>query len=188
MLLIVALLLAASFSFATDWVDVAVKPKLVESSGDSYYEISSAKELAWFSKEVASGKTGINAVLKNDIVLWNPASGDTNYWNPIGPSDSLAFEGTFDGNGKTIFGAKSEISVQGSDSVFNGFFRYVGENGVVKNLTLENCLIKSNHLGIDSVMEINNLSSDNFPKVYSVVGGIVGVNKGLVDSVRFVNG
>ena len=97
MLFIVALLLAASLSFATDWVDVAVKHKLVESSGDSYYEISSAKELAWFSKEVASGKTGINAVLKNDIVLWNPASGDTNYWNPIGPSDSLAFEGTFEG-------------------------------------------------------------------------------------------
>ena len=188
MLFFYAILVAVGICFSADWSDVATKPSQVQVDGKSFYEISSANELAWFSGEVASGKTDINAILKNDIVLWNSISGDTNYWNPIGPFDSLAFEGVFDGNGKTIFGAKSEISVQGSDSVFNGFFRYVGENGVVKNLTLENCLIKSNHLGIDSVMEINNLSSDNFPKVYSVVGGIVGVNKGLVDSVRFVNG
>ena len=185
MLLIVALLLAASFSFAAEWVDVAVKPKLVESSGDSYYEISSAKELAWFSKEVASGKTGINAVLKNDIVLWNPASGDTNYWNPIGPSDSLAFEGTFDGDGKTIAGAHSVYEERNLDTLVNGFFRYVGESGVVKNLTLKQSFIKTVYAGSDTITDTS-AEDAVAPQLYSTVGGIAGYNKGLLQNVSFV--
>ena len=182
MFFVIVLLFATIFGFASEWNDFAEEPSLVQDGGKSYYEISSAKELAWFSKQVASGKTEINAVLKNDIVLWDSLSGDTNYWSPIGPSDSLAFEGIFDGAGKTIFGARSEYSLEKVDSVFNGFFRFIGENGVIKNFTLENSIIQVEHLGSDVVLPLELLQ--NMPMFYPVAGGVAGVNRGLIDSVR----
>ena len=161
---ILSIMAVAVGVFAAEWTDFAAQPAEVSLGGKSYYEISSAKELAWFSKQVASGKTAINAVLKNDIVLWDSVSGDTNYWNPIGPSDSLAFEGIFDGAGKTIFGAHSEYSQENVDSVFNGFFRFVGENGVVKNFTLEKSVLQVEHLGSDTVYSLDEIA--NMPLFY----------------------
>ena len=185
MFFILALLVAASFAVAADWNDYASEPSQVQVEGKSYYEITSAGELAWFSKQVASGKTEINAVLKNDIALWDSVSGDTNYWNPIGPSNTLAFEGVFDGNGKTISGAHSEYSLEKVDSVFNGFFRFVGEKGVVKNFTLEKSVFQVEHLGSDVLISYTELA--NMPIFYPGVGNVVGENRGLVDSVRVID-
>ena len=182
---ILSIMAVAVGVFAAEWTDFAVEPAEVSLGGKSYYEISSAKELAWFSKQVASGKTEINAVLKNDIVLWDSVSGDTNYWNPIGPSDSLAFEGVFDGAGKTISGARSEYSQENVDSVFNGFFRFVGEKGVVKNFTLEKSVLQVEHLGSDTLYSFDQIA--NMPIFYPVVGNVVGENRGLVDSVRVID-
>ena len=182
---ILSIMAVAVGVFAAEWTDFAAQPAEVSLGGKSYYEISSAKELAWFSKQVASGKTAINAVLKNDIVLWDSVSGDTNYWNPIGPSDSLAFEGVFDGAGKTISGARSEYSQENVDSVFNGFFRFVGEKGVVKNFTLEKSVLQVEHLGSDTLYSFDQIA--NMPIFYPVVGNVVGENRGLVDSVRVID-
>ena len=182
---ILSIMAVAVGVFAAEWTDFAAQPAEVSLGGKSYYEISSAKELAWFSKQVASGKTAINAVLKNDIVLWDSVSGDTNYWNPIGPSDSLAFEGIFDGAGKTILGAHSEYSQENVDSVFNGFFRFVGENGVVKNFTLEKSVLQVEHLGSDTVYSFDEIA--NMPLFYPFVGNVVGENRGFVDSVRVID-
>ena len=182
---ILSIMAVAVGVFAAEWTDFAAQPAEVSLGGKSYYEISSAKELAWFSKQVASGKTEINAVLKNDIVLWDSVSGDTNYWNPIGPSDSLAFEGIFDGAGKTISGARSEYSQENVDAVFNGFFRFVGEKGVVKNFTLEKSVIQVEHLGSDTLYSFDQIA--NMPIFYPVVGNVVGENRGLVDSVRVID-
>lgn len=187
MFFFLALLLSTCLSVAADWSDFATEPSQVQADGKSFYEISSAGELAWFSKQVASGKNDINAILRNDIVLWDSVSGDTNYWSPIGPTDSLAFEGVFNGNGKTISGAHSEYSLENVDSVFNGFFRFVGENGVVKNLTLEKSVILVEFLGSDTVMTLETFSKYT-PFFYSVVGCVVGENRGLVDSVRVIDG
>lgn len=185
MLFFYAILVAVGICFSADWSDVATKPSQVQVDGKSFYEISSANELAWFSGEVASGKTDINAILKNDIVLWDSVSGDTNYWSPIGPFDSLAFEGVFDGNGKTISGAHSVYSLENVDTVFNGFFRFVGENGVVKNFTLEKSVLQVEHLGSDTLYSFDQIA--NMPIYYPVVGNVVGENRGLVDSVRVVD-
>lgn len=182
---ILSIMAVAVGVFAAEWTDFAAQPAEVSLGGKSYYEISSAKELAWFSKQVASGKTEINAVLKNDIVLWDSVSGDTNYWNPIGPSGSLAFEGIFDGAGKTISGAHSEYSQENVDSVFNGFFRFVGEKGVVKNFTLEKSVLQVEHLGSDTVYSFDEIA--NMPLFYPFVGNVVGENRGLVDSVRVID-
>ena len=67
MLFFYAILVVVGVCFSADWSDLATKPSQVQVDGKLFYEISSAKELAWFSKQVASGKTAINAVLKNDI-------------------------------------------------------------------------------------------------------------------------
>lgn len=186
MLFFYAILVAVGICFSADWSDVATKPSQVQVDGKSFYEISSANELAWFSGEVASGKTDINAILKNDIVLWDSVSGDTNYWSPIGPADSLAFEGIFDGNGKTISGVHSVYSLENVDSVFNGFFRFVGENGVVKNFTLEKSIIQVEFLGSDIVTSLESFAK-NPPFFYSVAGCVAGKNSGLIDSVRVID-
>ncbi len=185
MFFICAILFAACCSFAADWSDVATKPSQVQVDGKPYYEISSAMELAWFSNEVASGKNNINAILKNDIVLWDSVSGDTNYWTPIGLSQNLAYEGTFDGNGKTIIGARSENALEKVDSVYNGFFRFVGAGAIVKNLTIRDFVITANHLGSDTLMTLENFTKYT-PKFYSIVGGIAGVNWGVIDSVNVI--
>ena len=88
----------------------------------------------------------------------------------------------FDGNGKTISGARSEYSLEKVDSVFNGFFRFIGENGVVKNFTLDNSIIQVEHLGSDVVLPLESIA--NMPRFYPVAGGVAGVNRGLIDSVR----
>ena len=186
MFFILALLVAASFAVAADWNDFAKEPSQVQADGKSYYEITSAGELAWFSKQVASGKNDINAILGNDIALWDSVAGDTNYWSPIGPFDSLAFEGVFDGNGKTISGVHSVYSLENVDTVFNGFFRFVGENGVVKNLTFEKSKIQVEFLGSDIVMSLESFSK-NTPYFYSVAGCVAGKNRGLIDSVRIID-
>lgn len=186
MFFILALLFAAGFAVAADWNDFAKEPSQVQADGKSYYEITSAGELAWFSKQVASGKNDINAILGNDIVLWDSVAGDTNYWSPIGPFDSLAFEGVFDGNGKTISGVHSVYSLENVDTVFNGFFRFVGENGVVKNLTLEKGEIQVEFLGSDIVVSLESFSKNPL-YFYSVAGCVAGKNRGLIDSVRVID-
>ena len=182
---VVASVMAAVVAFAADWSDFAVEPDEVFLEGKLYYEISSAKELAWFSKTVAEGETQVNAILKNDIVLWDSVSGDTNYWTPIGLSQNLAYEGTFDGNGKTIIGARSENALEKVDSVYNGFFRFVGAGAIVKNLTIRDFVITANHLGSDTLMTLENFTKYT-PKFYSIVGGIAGVNWGVIDSVNVI--
>ena len=79
-----ALLLGGTGAFAWDGVDDVKEPKQV----GEVYQIGSAEELAWFAKEVNSGKT-IDAVLTKDIDLENKG------WNPIGLS---GFKGNFNGN------------------------------------------------------------------------------------------
>lgn len=76
------------------------------------------------------------------------------------------FEGTLDGDGHTISG----FAYYGSGYA-SGFFRYIGTNGVVKNLTVK-----------------GNITPED-QKEY--VGGLCGVNSGVISNCRFegfVNG
>lgn len=75
-------------------------------------------------------------------------------------SGVASFNGTFEGNGHTIRNVKLEE--KGSDF---GFFRYIGESGVVQNLHIEGTIAP---LG----------SQEN-------IGGIVGVNYGTITNCSF---
>lgn len=74
--------------------------------------------------------------------------------------NSKPFEGEFDGNGKTISGLYSE----GEDFAYVGFFQFLGQQAVVKDLTLQ---------------FYYNLTGENF-----FVGGVAGFSKGTISNVN----
>lgn len=157
------------------------------------YEIYTADDLFKFAKEVNSGCSLINAVLKNNINLNNRA------WTPIGRANEVAFFGNFDGNGYTI----SNLNCNIPNGEFVGLFGWSGGN--VANLTVTgsvngkesvggivgynmgtvtNCINKCNVSGDEAAGGIagaNNLHMEsciNVGKVKSndTAGGLAGVN------------
>jgi len=95
------------------------------------FSISTAEELSGLAKLVNSGTSfkGKTVKLASDINLKNAL------WTPIGNS-SNGFEGTFDGNNKTI----SNYRVEGKINV--GLFGYALNGGNIKNLNVKNATIK----------------------------------------------
>ena len=92
-------------------------------------EIGTLDELKAFAAEVNAGTNsykGWTVTLTDDIDLNNE------YWTPIGKSGNT-FQGTFDGNGKTI----SNLTTGRSWLCDIGFFGFT-TNGEIKNLTIEN--------------------------------------------------
>lgn len=168
------------------------------------YELSTAGEALWFARLVNGGKTAVNAVLKNDLVL-----NETNL--PIGTLSS-PYQGIFDGQGYTVtlnvpdagnqtgfFGAASgavirNFTVDGSITVNQGVKHIGGAVGVAKGGTVvSNVLSKiqirgdgaAHHLGgivgssqvLDGTLLIENCMFEgylNLPSVGDCLGGILG--------------
>ncbi len=106
-----------------------------------------------------------------DGAFWNSGKG----WTPIGNRDNM-FQGTFDGNGFKITGIKIN-----HDADFHGFFSFIGQHGVVQNITLDS-------LSVRGVNLVGGLVSQNYGHISQVKiqgeiigqgmsGGIAGVNK-----------
>lgn len=139
------LLMSAACSFA-NWLGGTSEPENTKKiDGKVFYQITTPEELAWFAVQVNSGKTTINAQLANDIVLWDTEVADksgTTRWKAIGDTSTRAFDGVFDGNGHKISGlyVKDTLAAN-ADSISRGLFGVVGENGVVKNLSVDNAYV-----------------------------------------------
>ena len=114
-------------------------------------KISSAEDLVALAENcrMDSWSRGVTVVLTRDIDL-----GGT----PFSPIPT--FSGVFEGNGFTIKGFR--LGIDGSNQ---GFFRYIQEGAVVRNLTLEGTVEPANSR--------------------CQVGGLVGVNYGTVENCRF---
>lgn len=114
-------------------------------------DIYTAEDLIKLSKECSLDTYSKNMIVKlaNDIDLFNKD------FSPI-PS----FSGIFDGNNHTIKG----LNIDSNGSV-KGLFRYLEEDGVIKNLNVEG--------------NINPSGSKE------QLGGIVGINKGLILNSSF---
>ena len=101
------LLLVCPLVFA-NWDGSVKKPSIREIDGKEFYEIATPENLAWFAVQVNKGKLNYNAVLVNDIVVWDsPVSSETTPWIPIGierDTDLQGFKGVFDGNGYKVSG------------------------------------------------------------------------------------
>ena len=106
------------------------------------YEIKNAAQLAWVSQQVNSGATtfsGKTVKLVDDIYLGGES------WTPIGnvvSVPSVAFHGTFDGNGKTIHDLNASDNTPNYSTA--GLFGSV-VSAIIKDLTIENAIVKSNH-------------------------------------------
>ena len=130
------------------WAQTPSKP----SNGDGVdnpYQISTAAELAWFRDQVNSGNTTISATLTKDIDLAEfchakdaAKNTDELSWTPIGNSGNM-YQGTFDGNGKTIRNLYiNDISEFIGIPCEAGFFGYA-EKGSIKNITFDNAKVKT---------------------------------------------
>ncbi|MBQ8212981.1 MAG: MBL fold metallo-hydrolase [Clostridia bacterium] len=117
-------------------------------SGTRQFEIDSADELADFAEACKTCSfEGATITLKTDII-WNEGNATTwkdtapssyHAWTPIGNDANFCFKGSFDGNGHTISGIYYV-----TDGTFNGLFRFVGGNAVIKNLGLVNsCFVNT---------------------------------------------
>jgi len=134
------------------WAQTPSRPSIGDGSADKPYKISTAAELAWFRDQVNSGYTTISATLTKDIDLaeFCHAKDGTKYtkevsWTPIGNSDNIEnmYQGTFDGNGKTIRNLYiNDISEYIGIPCEAGFFGYA-EKGSIKNITFDNAKVKT---------------------------------------------
>ena len=162
------------------WADGGGEEGAAEDLGYNYdtttktYTVYNADGLlAW--NEAAQKDKSINCTLSADI---NMAGKE---WTPIGTDENNSYNGTFDGNGKTITG----LTVNQSEKNYAGLFGCLGSDGKVQNLTLENVHI-SGAFYVGSVVGTNFgtvsgcTASGNITGTESCIGGVVGQNKGTV--------
>ena len=163
-----------------DWADGGGESGAAEDLGYNYdtntktYTVYNADGLlAW--NEAAQKDQSINCTLSADI---NMAGKE---WTRIGTDENNSYNGTFDGNGKTITG----LTVNQSEKNYAGLFGCLGSDGKVQNLTLENVHI-SGVFYVGSVVGTNFgtvsgcTASGNITGTESCIGGVVGQNKGTV--------
>ena len=151
-----------------------IEPTLV----DGYYQIKNVENMLWFTKAVANGQSGINAVLIADIDM-----SDVKEWQPIGICpEHDSFQGVFDGQGHTVKGCN--ITTLMGDWGCGGLFGCV-VRGTVKNLTVKGSL-ECNGGGCSmfgvigrawgaTISQVHSALDINLPgSGYFGVGGIVG--------------
>ncbi|MGM9608314.1 MAG: hypothetical protein ACI3XJ_12495 [Oscillospiraceae bacterium] len=107
-------------------------------------QIASAEDLLAFRDRVNAGEDGLNAVLTADIDLSSVCAEGLGDWVSIGHTDGeyVIYEGIFEGNGYTISGL---YGVDHDRTV--GLFTGLGSNGVIRNLTLADVSIDTEHGG-----------------------------------------
>ena len=111
------------------------------------FVLKTADHLAWFRDHVNEGHPSACAKIADDVkeidmsTVCHEADAATNTeklsWDPIGNSDNNKYQGTFDGNGKTI----SNLYINATSN-YTGFFGYA-EKGSIKNITFDNATVKS---------------------------------------------
>lgn len=125
------------------------------------------------------GNLDTNAILMDNITLTAPEDVGGSNWSPIGNSDNY-YKGTFDGNGMTI----SNLIIKTPEQSYIGFFGYIGDYAVVKNVTFSDVEFVGKGLvggvtgfnlggSIDTCNVSGTIDSNGM-----YVGGIVGCNNG----------
>ena len=112
-------------------------------NADGYYEIATARQLAWFGQKVNKGDFALNAILTADIdfadlmpdgadpeeteVAWT-AIGD---WGGISGTSGACYKGHFNGQGHTI----RNFNVTSTHNYY-GIFGVVSEGSVIENFDI----------------------------------------------------
>ncbi len=147
-----------------------------EESDEITYLVVNGEGLKNVYAEANINSPNTNIVLRNHIDMTGVD------WIPV-PTGEEGFKGTFDGKGYTIkglleskfistsnFGDNTETSVT-SEYQCTGLFAYLGEGGVIKNVTIE---------------DVNIDIKAQRPDVDVIVGTIVGINCGRVENCHII--
>ena len=103
--------------------------------------ISTAEELFAFANEVNVNKNAFNGktvYLMADIDLADAA------WTPVGQTGATQFQGTFDGQGKTISNLNIDATAQTGANYSSGLFGWLNA-ATVKNVNVAGATVKGNH-------------------------------------------
>ena len=176
------------------------------------YIITKAEELAWFRDQVNGGNKKICAKIADNVEVIDlkdfchaaDASKkiDEQSWVPIGNSNKL-YQGTFDGNGKTITNLYINASQTSQNNM--GLFGYTYQS-TIKNLTFENANVTNTQsntgilvgkAGYGSTLQNIKISNTCQIKGGNYTGGIAGelvgnayncVNYTTVQGIKSVGG
>lgn len=144
---------------------------------DGVYEISTAAELAWFADQVNEGNPAYHARLTANIYVNYGQTNNT--WTPIGDYSHM-YTGTFDGNGKSVYGLTAAL------------FGYTGEGALVKNVTVygSNVATEANSGGRGGVCNQAYGSFEgcvNYMTVTATWSGVGGITGRLYTGAHIIN-
>ncbi len=163
-------------------------PSSLNGTGDAGdpYQISTAEQLAALSQYVNDGNDCKDKYFQLTENI-NLNGNDNDQWTPIGNREHK-FQGTFDGNGRTISNLYVTSKLAGFDS---GLFGYIGESGTVKALSVSGFVSGNGSVGGISANNEGNISDCNFSGTVICefesqnpmdVGGITSFNKGSISN------
>ena len=205
------MLVMALFIQQWGWAQTASRPSKGDGSTGNPYIITKAEELAWFRDQVNGGNIKICAKIANDVEVIDMSkvchAADASKkieelsWVPIG-NDAKKYQGTFDGNGKTI----TNLYINAiKENMGIGFFGYTLQSKI-KNLTFENANVTNtnSHTGVlvgyagyGSTLQNIKISNTCQMKGGTFTGGIAGildgnayncVNYATVQGIQYVGG
>ena len=202
------LVMAILMPYGGAWAQT--KPSKGDGKVGNPYIITTAKELKWFRDEVNRGRNNICAKIADNVevidmsTVCHAADKSQNLeeksWVPIGNNNNNKYQGTFDGNNKTITNLyinASQLNV--------GLFGYTNE-GTIKNLTFEyaNVTNTNNYAGVlvgkafwGSTLQNIKISNTCQIKGGKYTGGIAGyldgnayncVNCAKVQGIQYIGG
>ena len=164
----------------------------------NFYQISNAEQLAAF-RDIVNGSNGGDdyldacAELTADIDLSTVCGKEIGSWTPIGLGDSGAYNGTFDGNGNTIFGlycsvsAKGEAGEVGEDvedvEAIAGLFHTIGDGGEVRALNVKDSSVSIGGKGDNS--SNSGETDEGGDGKGGTAGGICATNSGAITGCTF---
>ena len=174
------------------------------------FVLKTADHLAWFREFVNEGNMEACAKIADDVkeidmsTVCHKADAEKQVtelsWIPIGTSYTNRYQGTFDGNGKTI----SNLYIINAAAGYVGFFGYA-EKGSIKNITFDNAKVNSTaqYTGIlagfeelciiENIKTLANCSVEGKEDVGGIAGrasGDIGncENHAMVNGANFVGG
>ena len=203
------LVMAILMPYGGAWAQTTKQPARGDGKVGNPYIITKAEELAWFRDQVNGGNKKICAKIADNVEVIDlkdfchaaDASKkiDEQSWVPIGNSNKQ-YQGTFDGNGKTI----TNLYINESQDNM-GFFGYT-YGGTIKNLTFEyaNVTNTNNYAGVlvgqafgGSTLQNIKISNTCQIKGGQYTGGIAGyldgnayncVNCATVQGIQYIGG
>ncbi len=176
------------------WDGTTTAPE--DTNGDGIYEIDSASDIAYLAQATNSNKTyGKTYKVNADIAAFvmqpeslgaikdqtsvdavktfiqDNADNGLLTWKNTGYAPGYPFQGTFDGNGATVYGMYAEHST----GVYVGLFGVVDKDAVIKNLSVQNSYITSTgKMGvIAAASATNNNDSYNWNVTGNIGAGVV---------------